>query len=66
MTTGLICRCHAGVACHVIIKEVGMELEYRICNVCGESWVDRGDLKCPFCRSGDIDSVYDEEEEYER
>ena len=31
------------------------ETEYRVCNECGESWVDTGDDICPFCKSEDTE-----------
>lgn len=35
------------------------QIEERQCNNCGETWVDSGDLTCPFCGSEDTQIIED-------
>lgn len=57
-----------GYAAHKAERSTSMvPEEIRICNECGEEWVDVGDEQCPFCGSWDTDikEEPDEEEEIE-
>lgn len=39
-------------------------MEERVCNVCGETWVDDGEFVCPFCGSDDTSPLNEDDEEW--
>ena len=38
------------------------DAERRVCNECGEFWIDTGDTECPFCGSDDTSGGWEPSE----